>query len=86
MHPETPKIVAVRPHDDYTLTLTFANGERRLFDLKPYLRSEVFRALRDLEWFQKVAVVYGSLQWSGERDLAYDMLYRKSTPLPAEVA
>ena len=34
---------------------------------------------------RQVRVVYGSLEWPGERDLAYDMLYAESTPLPAEV-
>jgi hypothetical protein len=29
----------VRPLDDYLLLLTFENGEKRQFDMKPYLES-----------------------------------------------
>lgn len=81
----TPKITRVEPHDNHTLTLAFSNGEQRVFDLKPHLETPVFIALRDLDLFRQVRVVYGSLEWPGERDLAYDMLYAASTPLPAEV-
>ena len=83
--PSTPKITHAAPHDNYTLTLTFSNGEQRSFDLKPHLDTPVLTALRDLALFRQVQVVYGSLEWPGERDLAYDMLYAESTPLPAEV-
>ncbi len=81
----TPKITCAEPHDDYTLTLTFSNREQRLFDLKPHLPTPVFAPLRDSTLFRQVRVVHGSLEWPGERDLAYDMLYAESTPLPAEV-
>ena len=76
-----PFIVAAEPHDDHTLTLTFEGGEKRLFDLKPHLDTEVFGPLRDLDRFAQVKVVYGSLEWPGERDLGHDMLYAESVPL-----
>ncbi len=56
-----------------------------MFDFKPHLAVPVFVALRDLDLFRQVRVVHGSLEWPGERDLAYDMLYVASTPLPAAV-
>ena len=79
--PETPKVVQVEPHNDHTMTLTFAGGEQRRFDLTPLLNTEVFAPLRDLNLFRSVRIVYGSLEWPGERDLAYDMLYVESTPV-----
>jgi hypothetical protein len=82
---DAPHVVDVQPHDDHTLTLTFENGELRLFDMKPYLESSVFRPLQSLDMFCRVKVVYGSLEWPGERDLAFDMLYAKSVPIPDEV-
>ncbi|MEM1043838.1 MAG: DUF2442 domain-containing protein [Bacteroidota bacterium] len=66
---------------DHTLTLTFENGERRVLDFKPYLDTPVFAPLADFALFQQVKVVYGSLEWPGERDLAYDSLYAESVPL-----
>lgn len=82
----TPKIKAVEPRDDYTLLLTFENGERRVYDIRPELNTEVFKPLRDLQLFRRVQVVKGSLEWPGERDLAYDMLHHQSEPIEAETA
>ena len=82
----TPKIEAVEPRDDYTLLLTFENGEQRVYDMRPELSTEVFEPLRDLGLFRQVQVVRGSLEWPGERDLAYDMLHYRSEPIEAETA
>ena len=81
---KTPKIRQAHPSsepDTYTLLLEFDNGEERMFDLKPHLSSEVFAPLRTRELFEQVRVVRGSLEWPGERDLAYDMLYHVSKPV-----
>lgn len=32
------RIVGVVPNDDFTLTLRFDNGERRLYDMRPLLK------------------------------------------------
>lgn len=78
---DAPMLVAVDPHRDYTLTLTFENGERRRMDMRPYLDSEVFGPLKDLSLFAAVRVAFGSLEWPGERDLGYDMVYAVSEPV-----
>jgi hypothetical protein len=80
-----PHIEHVESHSDYTLTLTFANGERRSLDFKPYLETSVFAPLSDLDLFRQVRIVYGSLEWPGERDLAYDSLYAESVPQAEDV-
>ncbi|MEI8203941.1 MAG: DUF2442 domain-containing protein [Bacteroidota bacterium] len=36
----------VLAQDDYLLLLTFENGEKRQYDLKPYLDFEVFKELK----------------------------------------
>ena len=80
----TPKILRVTPsreRGDYRLLLTFENGEERIYDLAPRLESEVFAPLRTRELFERVRVAYGSLEWPGERDLAYDSLYAESVPV-----
>jgi hypothetical protein len=76
-----PHIEHAEPNNDHTVTLTFENGERRVFDFKPYLLTPVFAPLSDLDLFRQVKIVYGSLEWPGERDLAYDSLYAESVPL-----
>lgn len=70
-----PTIKAVQPLADYRLDLEFENGERRVFDVRPYLDRGVFVRLQNRGLFQAVRVVAGSVEWSGGVDLSYDALY-----------
>jgi hypothetical protein len=76
-----PYVKRIRPVEDYLLELLFQNGERRVFDLKPYLNRGVFVRLRNRSLFRAARVVAGSVEWSGEIDLSYDTLYLESRPL-----
>jgi len=76
-----PRVSAVKANLDYTLTLTFANGEVKCFDVKPYLERGVFQELKDLRAFNSVQPILGSIQWSGGQDLCPDTLYEESVLL-----
>ena len=76
-----PRIKSVQPEADYTLRLTFTNGEVRRFDVKPCLRHGIFRELRDIAQFNSVLPVLGSIQWENGADLCPDMLYEQSVPV-----
>jgi len=76
-----PYVKRVRPLDDYQLEVEFENGERRLFDMKPYLQRGVFTRLQNRAAFQAARVVVGSVEWPGEVDLSYDTLYLESQPI-----
>ncbi|CAN5584200.1 hypothetical protein BH24ACI3_BH24ACI3_17250 [soil metagenome] len=65
----------VEARDDYTLALTFADGERKVFDMKPYLDKGVFRELRDLKMFKTARVCFSSVAWDNEADLDPEALY-----------
>ncbi len=78
-----PYIATVQPLENYELLLTFANGEQRIFDVKPYLDKGVFKRLRERGAFLGARVVAGSVEWPGEIDLSYDTLYLESQPVPA---
>jgi len=73
-----PYVKSVKPQEDYCLLLTFENGEKRVFDLKPYLEKPVFRQLKNTALFKTARVVSGSVEWQGEVDLSYDTLYFES--------
>ena len=79
-----PRVKDVRPNADYTLTLTFANGEVRVFDVKPYLGTGIFRQLQDRAQFNSVRPFLGSVQWQGGQDFCPDTLYLESEPAPAQ--
>ena len=67
--------------DAYCLLLTFENGEKRIFDLKPYFDKPVFARLKNSALFKTARVVSGSVEWQGEIDLSYDTLYLESKPI-----
>ncbi len=73
-----PYVKSVKPQEDYLLLLTFENGEKRVFDLKPYLEKPVFKRLQNITLFKTVRVISGSVEWQGEIDLSYDTLYLES--------
>ncbi len=75
-----PFVKQVRPLENYQLEVIFENDERRIFDVKPYLKRGVFVRLQNRATFQAVRVVAGSVEWPGELDLSYDTLYLESQP------
>ena len=76
-----PRIQTVKPNADYTLTLTFTNGEVKIFDVKSYLKIGIFQELQDLGLFYSVKPFLGSIQWKDGQDLCPDTLYLDSIPL-----
>ncbi len=76
-----PRVKAVKPNVDYTLTLTFANNEVKVFDVKPYLNIGVFRELKDMRLFNSVKPFLGSIHWQNGQDLCPDTLYLESRSL-----
>ena len=73
-----PRVKKVKPNRDYTLILTFANGETKIFDMKPYLEIGIFRELKDMSLFNSVQPFLGSIQWKNGQDLCPDTLYLES--------
>ena len=76
-----PKAVAVEPMSDYMISVDFDNGEKRLFDVKPYIKGEWFSALKDPETFKAVRVEGLSVAWPDGQDIAPDCLYANSFAL-----
>lgn len=75
-----PRVVNVQPNAGHTLTLTFTNGEVRVFDVKPYLGFGIFRDLQDKHTFNSVQPYLGSIRWQGGQDFCPDTLYMDSSP------
>jgi hypothetical protein len=77
-----PQITKVIPNDDYTLTLTFSNGEYRIFDMKHLINEKLigFEKLINLNLFKTVDLWYGVVFWWNPRELTIrpDMCYLDS--------
>ncbi len=80
-----PRVLKVITDDDYTLLITFTNGEIRLFDAKPYLKIGIFKELNDIALFKTARVYDGTVQWIHEQDLCPDTLYLKSNPIKEKI-
>jgi hypothetical protein len=63
---------------DYTLILTFDNGEVKVFDMKPYLDFGVFKDLKDVNLFKSVRKSFDTVEWPNEADLDPEILYNES--------
>jgi len=68
----------VKPLPDYKLELVFENKERKIFDVKPYLNTGLFKTLKDEKFFKAVKVSYDSIEWPNGVDLDPEILYEKS--------
>jgi hypothetical protein len=71
-------IKEVFPQDNYLLILVFENGEKREFDMKPYLDNGIFRELKEEKIFKTVRTSYDSIEWDNEADFDPEVLYEKS--------
>jgi hypothetical protein len=69
---------------DFWLLLTFNSGERRCFDMRPYLHYPVFRRLENPAYFSLARIDYGTVTWPGDIDIAPETLYDRSVPLAGD--
>jgi hypothetical protein len=70
-----PRVSAVKPGKNFTLELSFSNGEKGVFDMKPLLGTGLFTELNDQAIFNSVRIFLGSVQWQNGLDLCPDRLY-----------
>jgi hypothetical protein len=73
-----PRVTKVKPTKDFKLELTFSNEEKKVFDMKPYLKTGRFKELKNQAMFASVVCSLGSIQWQNGLDLCPDTLYEES--------
>ncbi|MDR0876299.1 MAG: DUF2442 domain-containing protein [Clostridiales Family XIII bacterium] len=73
-----PRAIEVEPMNDYKLFVTFANQEKRIFDVKPY---RTFPSFKDVfSNFNSVHIAGLSVAWENGVDICPDELYFDSFP------
>lgn len=75
------KVIEAKPNEDYSLDLKFSDGSTKRFDVKPYLDYEVFKRLKDLNYFKRTKIAFGTVQWMDEQDISPDTLYLEGEDL-----
>lgn len=77
MNKMIPKIKSVRVMDDYHLFLQFENEEEKIFDMKPYLKYDIFMPLQDKNEFKDFYIDFGTVCWKCGANLSRDTFYIK---------
>ncbi len=76
-----PRASEVEALEDYNLLVTFTNGEKRIFDFKPYLSMKPFEELKSKTLFNTVRIAGLSIEWLHGQDICPDELYYDSVPV-----
>lgn len=76
--PLGPRVVFVEPMENFILKLKFNNGEIRYFDVKKIYDLNCFTPLKNIEFFNKVYISYGTVAWNDDIDYCPDCLYEES--------
>lgn len=69
------KVIEAKANDDFSLELRFNDGSIKRFDATPYLDYEVFRPLKNIDYFKRIKIAFGTVQWQDEQDISPDTLY-----------
>jgi hypothetical protein len=76
-------VKVVKPLSNYYIYVEIENGEKGVFDLKPYLERGIFRELKDVNYFNQVYILFGAVTWVNEQDIAPETLLANLISLEA---
>ncbi|MBK7424493.1 MAG: DUF2442 domain-containing protein [Propionivibrio sp.] len=71
----TPDVTNVVVVGNFELLVSFADGARRRFSMRPYLEYPVYQALKEPGKFKLAHVLNGTVAWSDDIDISPDTLY-----------
>ena len=66
----------VEPKDNYSLLVTFENGEKRLVNCSQLLDKKIYAPLKNKSFFDSVKTEYGTAVWGNQIDIAPEFLYQ----------
>ena len=73
------RIKAVKPRANHMLYLTFSDGSKGFFDVKPYITGGgVFKKIATPAIFKSVKISHGTVEWLNEIDLCPDCVYQET--------
>lgn len=74
------KVKDVKPLSNHKLCVSFDNGEKRIFDVSPYIVGGWFGKLADEKYFSTVRPCGNTVEWADGQDIAPHELYELSVP------
>ena len=73
-----PTPIKVKPENDYSIIIEFDSGEKKRFDVKPYIQGSWYGQLNDASYFNRVTTDGYTVCWPDRQDLCPDELYELS--------
>lgn len=73
-----PKAIDAKVLKNYEIEVLFDNGEKRIFDVKPYFKFKIFEELKDIKKFKSLKISGLSIEWENGADICPDELYNNS--------
>lgn len=67
-------IVKAVPHADYKVEILTGNGLSGFFDVKPYLKGNAFKELKNAAYFSLVRSSGYGIEWPHEQDFSSDTI------------
>lgn len=74
-----PTAIKVLPLSDYKIHLEFDSGEKKIFDVAPYIQGNWYSELSDLAYFNSVFTNGFTVEWPHGQDLCPDEIYYNGT-------
>ena len=74
----TPKLIKVKPLNNYTIQLMYENQETKIFSLIPFLHLPIYKKLKDIKLFKQVKIYFNTIQWENNIDIDPESLYNLS--------
>lgn len=66
---------------DYTLRITFSNGEVRLVDFTPLMQKGICKKLQDIDYFKAFTLDPFTIDWNDEIGFAPEYLYKQGVQI-----
>jgi hypothetical protein len=60
----------ITPLPDYKLQVELVDGRKGVFHMKPYLQKPALAALQDVNYFNRVGILFGAATWPDGEDVA----------------
>ncbi len=70
------RVISVKPLNNFMLELIFADGPRKIVDIRPFISKGVSAALQDENYFRQVAIESGGgITWPNGYDFCPNFLH-----------
>ncbi len=75
-----PKIINLTPTKDYKLILIYDSGEKKTFDVTPYINGDWYNELLSIDYFLSVKIICDGIgiEWPNGQDISPHELYENS--------